>query len=368
MGYPVCKIGFNDFVKVEDEIWFCDIYRNRLVKMDLQMRNIKTVVPLGKRQLKMSYGSIFNYKDRIVLIPRNADNILIYNLHGNDITEIPLRENSEVIGRPWFIKAIAYQDNIYLFPARFGAVVKLNMETLTVTYLDEIIQIAKNYKSDKKGIYFNCIAMVEHYCFMPLYETNVMVRFDLQTEYYDFIEYDDVNHRILSAFGEKNKIWLAGFEKGVLEYDLNKGTLEKHVDFGNLKELEEGISDILNLTDKILVFPMNESRILLYEKRTGRYQTALDFPLLDNKERRADWAITGCDVLGPGFISPQKVIFFSAYFGKICKIDLECLSIDVQDGRINDAEEISSIMRKSIKSGQVLYEKEWGLEMLLNNM
>ena len=80
-------ISFYDICFVGKYGWFCDVYTNTLYKIDLNTNEITLEEILPIYEL-VQYGFIANWNNYLVLAPRAAKTILIYDISQKAFMEI----------------------------------------------------------------------------------------------------------------------------------------------------------------------------------------------------------------------------------------------------------------------------------------
>lgn len=371
MRYPIKKIGFTDFAVRGNYVWFCDMYHSRLIKMDISTGEmcLEAVMPAFPVGRQMGYGTIIIHEDKLVITPRNADRILIYDLKSRDMTELPLTDGEKPEGKPLFINAFAYKNNIFLVPGRFFALVKLNMDNMELTYYDKIVEDAKAYQSNCTDIMVNCRPVViDCYCILPIFGTNVFVQMDLDTGNYVIKKSEKTKMRILATACDENDIWFAGFDEGLFRYNFENERFEEFEDFSGISKPKIGIGQILNYKNQIIIFPINESRMIVFDKHTKKYHRLFEIPVSPNTVKHEEWAITGCDLLGAEYIKEGIVLMFSAFTGQLLSVNIEEATWKVYDGMLTGDRDEEDLLRQYIKNGEVIYEEDWGLSAFIKSI
>ena len=96
-------------------------------------------------------GKLLIYKEKIILLPFNADNVWIYNLHTNNWMELKLEGNS--VHYEKFYQGFLEKNKVHAIGCRYPAIVVIDLDTLKVTYNKKVYNKINQVVSDD-GIYF----------------------------------------------------------------------------------------------------------------------------------------------------------------------------------------------------------------------
>ncbi|MBO4953374.1 MAG: hypothetical protein J6C99_10785 [Lachnospiraceae bacterium] len=131
-------------------------------------------------------GKLLIYKEKIILLPFNADNVWIYNLHSNNWTEVKLEGNSVHCEK--FYQGFLEKNKVHAIGCRYPAIVVIDLDTFKVTYNKKIYNKINQVVSDD-GIYFRTEYIREdNKIKMGCCKLNGIFEYNLSSGDADFIE------------------------------------------------------------------------------------------------------------------------------------------------------------------------------------
>lgn len=362
------KAGFSDFVLSDGKLWFCDIYYTALLNMDVQTGDVKLEVVLSPKNINrtMQYGPIIMRGGKIIMGPGNADEILIYDMNSKKISSIMLEDVDNLRRKPRFKSVVAYKEEIYFIPGGYPAVVKLDTESLEVDYYRAWVEAANQYRDSPSSLISNSNAViVDHYCFIQLYKTDVLIKLCLDSGKYEFIRMDRKEYEILSMEYDGENLWMAGFGQKIFRYRCSDGTFQE---FGPLHQIGAGIGTVTIYRDELILIPINDTRIYILDKETLELKSFPDIVMsLPDKENMKS-ALTGCNMIGCKRHGIKYLFAYSTFENKIFQIDLERKMVENYPGILKNEDDIHRLMLTRIYSepGKEFRENKIGLECFID--
>lgn len=120
-------------VEEEDVLWMLAGDRNGLVRYEKNSGAVKLFeIPNEKFNGCRLYNTVISHRNCLYLIPYNGSEIAIFDKIMEQFTKIAFRDPLSTN----FAKAYLYQDKIYMIPARYPSILKLDCETNQITYID----------------------------------------------------------------------------------------------------------------------------------------------------------------------------------------------------------------------------------------
>ncbi len=191
MEEVIRRAGCYDMVEENGIIWFWWFNANGLCRFDSATKRVDIIAqyenaPNEKRDL---YRAIKKIGNKLVLAPRAAKEIAIYDMDLKEMRYLSLADVKDCRKEKYdenykFVVSLEHQNAVYLLGYRYPAIVKIDLETLNVTYpiawVDEIESRIKN-ESDTRGYLIHAIALDEE-AWITCGNTNALLRLNFKTD------------------------------------------------------------------------------------------------------------------------------------------------------------------------------------------
>lgn len=185
-GYPV----FMDCM-AEDEYycWYPSWKSNGLYRTDKKTFETELVCRLDEEDNKSSlYGGICLYRDKVVLIPRLAKHIGIWDCSRRKISYIPVKlaaSKYKEVGK--FAGNIVYGKYIFIFGVRCPVIMRLDMESLEIKYYEswnkKILPFVVAEKPGALPVFvWKDVVAIEEYAFAPVSCAPFVLCINMKTE------------------------------------------------------------------------------------------------------------------------------------------------------------------------------------------
>lgn len=190
-------IPFSFFdIEIEgDTGWFIHALYPILFSYDLRTDKcaFEAVMPVAWGNGYAAYGSVKKYKSKLVIAPRSIPWLLIYDLEDKSIDKIELDYEcmSEKGTYNLFLSMYIVNDHVYLIPGRYPAVIKIDLQSKEVVYINQWY----NEYTRKKGIYDSYFLPPSNHkgwVYMPDLNTNSYIKFSIQDDSYEIQKVADV--------------------------------------------------------------------------------------------------------------------------------------------------------------------------------
>lgn len=153
-------IGIHGACVIDDKLWFSLSQANGLCTFDLKTECFEYIsrIPEEDFQKEFLYSDIKLWGDVLVMTPMNAKNIALYNVKTGIFEMVPfdadvVKRKLDYLGYGSFYSSKVVKDSAYFIPYYFPAIVKLDLRTERLTYLENWInKFIDEY--DRKYIFF----------------------------------------------------------------------------------------------------------------------------------------------------------------------------------------------------------------------
>lgn len=202
-----------------NDVWFVHGKMNILMRYNINedYTYIADKIPEEPFFKENSFRGIYKWKNKIFLIPCWAREIAIYDTLNKKFAKISLQHIGKYYQKILFCKAYAFDNYLYCIPYCYEAIIKINMDSLELQYID----ITKVLGIQEK-IYINDAIKIEDEVAAVIPDTDKILLFDLKTD----------NLRIFSEESGRQYTHLTGLNDEFYIYDKKENVITKrHKDF-----------------------------------------------------------------------------------------------------------------------------------------
>lgn len=240
-----------NMVEEDGKIWFALLNRNGICEVDKVTKKARICKvfedqPLEKEVLYCHVKKVDHY---LVFSPSVSEKIAIYDLDQDYLSYIPIKKldrhykQSQDEARFWNI--IRYHSDVYLLGYSYPAIVKINIETMKVTYITDWVKEVENYieDGDSRGYFGDGYIIIGDSVLIPLGCMNAVVELNLNACRTKIRRINTSMKGIggLSSIDNEN-IWLVGRGSGVNKvacWNIKTDRIKEY----KVPDLEEGIFD-----------------------------------------------------------------------------------------------------------------------------
>ncbi len=298
---PLLKVGCAALVEDKEKAWFLRLKTNELCEIDRKNHEAKilkrfTDAPMIEDFL---YLPIEKVGDILILAPGTASHLVFYDL-SNDMCEYielaPIQDDRKLryTGVCNFLKSYVQGNSVYLFGYEYPAIVKIDMATKEIAYLDAwVMEVEQRIKKVYASMgYVSDYAIVGNFVWMLCECVNAVLCLDLRT---DKIEIIDICSDLVIQCGIcfDGNFWVTGNNEHankLLKYN-NQFVLEKEIEIYSVKDggeeyflpLEEGYwatYPVLDLGEKLFLFSVYPSHVYEFDKASEQVRIQVAFEKL----------------------------------------------------------------------------------------
>lgn len=217
-------------IKVNNEYWFITHKNRCLYRMNIEEGTVKIETALGRADGSFQFSDITYYKDKLIITPRKADEIYVYNLKTKQKNEIRIDFQKEFIGSK-FNSTIQRDNYLYLIPYNYNSIVIFNLETENY----EIVSISENDHDNQQYFCWEKAVMVNEYIYIPYKSQKSIIKFDIRTNSYEKILPDNQEIACTGIQLIDNKMWLipCDAEDGINIWDHHTDEIVKKITLKN---------------------------------------------------------------------------------------------------------------------------------------
>lgn len=151
------EIGIRGGCVIEGHLWFFLKTGNGLCNINLRTGEVKYIISIPGEALygEFLYEDIKCYGNQLILIPGNASEIAVYDMNTKEIVKISVytdqlkyKSSYNCFGK--FHSAFVTDKWVYFIPGHFPAIIKMNIETFELVYLEDWLEdIMPYYRTDR---------------------------------------------------------------------------------------------------------------------------------------------------------------------------------------------------------------------------
>lgn len=309
------NIGFIDFVVINNELWFCNIFDGEFIRLNLEKNEFSYAVfrDTCEKRMKMSYGLVECVKDKLYFIPRNETKIFIYSLKNKKAVSLNLKIFDGRCEKPLFRSCCKMENRLVLIPGRYPCIIEIN------TITDEIKYISANISNGE--MFTNCDTVLINHEVVINKKVNEVVYFDLFTEKYKNYPIKMDGMKALTALDIGQKILYAGFGPKIMILDKVSHQIEWIKCCDDCCVPVEGIGQLLTYQDNIYAIAINEPIIYTVSIKKMTFSKWLEYDW--GKKRPEIWKIfMKCDAICVKIVG-NRMIIYSTMRNGIIDINLQ---------------------------------------------
>ena len=253
--------------------WFFQGDYNALFEVEWKSGKCRFLASVpGERMCKRYlYAAIAKYKDCLVLVPYMADEIAIYDIGLGTFLKLPLKQyGNENLGEK-FADFVVYGKHIFLIPTYYPAIVRLDTETLELTYLEACIELLEGCRVNPSYLLNIRPVVREDTFWVGCYAANYLLEFNMKTLQYTLHKIENCQGGIAASCYDGTFFWIVQFPQlKIISWNPVSG--EERV-FDSYPEGFQGETGsflfVLYDNDRVLFLPEHANMILEIDPKSG---------------------------------------------------------------------------------------------------
>lgn len=227
------KIFFNAFAIIDNDIAYASLDElNGLFRVNLKSNNCTyiSMFPNEKAGGNKLHCKAEYFNNKVYFIPESADYISILDLQTKEIYQLAIpspAENKGVYNKNCkFAGSYIYDNILWILPATFPGVLKVNIDTEDITVID-------NWVPDREcRFYVSGICRINDKLFLPDTFSNAVLQIDmnLNSVKINFVGKNDKGFSCMYSKDGKN-IWLAPILGPIIKWNYKNNTLEEYSNY-----------------------------------------------------------------------------------------------------------------------------------------
>ena len=349
-------VSFYDAVADGNIIWVVDQYHNALEKINIQEQKISlaALLPVFKdtKDIRNQYGGICNDDDRLIIIPRNSTHILIYDVITGVFKDIQI--NSDYIskgkGYNLFGSPVIYKETLYLIPGTYSKIVKINLKSLEITYIDYGYEkIFPTLKSPNRVVISHGL-IVDNILYLTCWQSMEILKLDLDTgkiheEKVSVIE-DGISYLIYDGVffftSLRDHPWILKLDDELKQVECVKIQKTK-----KNYEFKSGIRFLIDADRHMYIVPEFGNAILRFEKSSETIKKVWEMPL-ETPEELLGLQVIKTSVLCAKRMTEKKVILCSLQDATVLILDTDTNTFVSMNSYLSDKADRDAVKKYSM--------------------
>lgn len=272
-------LSFNTYFRSGNDISFVPLnagFENQLYRMNLDSGKLEKVMtfPGSVYNIGGAYYGIKRIKNKIVLVPHNAEDIYIYDLDREQGIKIILSESKSKVSTMMFDEAVEYKGELFLLPRCYPAIVKLNLQSLEISEFRECI---KPFLLDDttKQMFNWAFFKKEQYLYLASCNDSRILIFNMQDGNYEIKKIGNYPYGYSRMIYDGQYFWLGGYKTNhIVRWEEDSGEVKEYTYPIEQEPMNEYTyySSLLDYKDEIIVCYAFSINIVFINKKTGEYR------------------------------------------------------------------------------------------------
>lgn len=262
---------FEDIYVDGEDAYFSDFCRNGLIKGNLLTGETELVATFPNEfNRERLYCTIERYNNKLIFAPENAKEISIYDMDKKEFEKIKIKdENCDYK----FLMTVKYKNYIFFIPSKYPAIIRLNLDTNEISYIDNWYKdnLAKNIKKDGIDIFNRDTCILGNEVYLTFYLSNVVMRFNMDTLSYNLYEVGNKDYKYSGISYDGEYFWLAPQGKlCIIKWNMKNNFIEEIDNFPN-DHIEGKLGAIRSFYENgnLFIFPRDASSVIKIDTKTN---------------------------------------------------------------------------------------------------
>lgn len=179
---------FKDCVRLNQDIWFASGDYNGLYRYQMKEKKIERIAIFSHEAFRQEslFLRICQYKKSLIFVPQESKRLYIFNTEDMHMTDIEIPKLTPDIEPPYFCEAMVYEDSIYMMGAKYPGILRFDFQRGSFEIIDQWLkELQDEINMNRKEIFLGMRGVIEgRNIFMPCYQCNRVLEFDIATNKY----------------------------------------------------------------------------------------------------------------------------------------------------------------------------------------
>lgn len=267
----------NNFVEVDDKIWFWDIRHNGLYFCDKKNNYVEGIELECYKTYDLSKGTLYSklclYKKSIIAVPWMAEEILIINVGSYQERYIKLKDfewDENALKRGKFWDVVCMDEFAYFIGYGSSCLLKFNLEEEVI---EAVVDLYQDRIKVENKVCFKFAGIMDKNLIIPACIDNIVFIVNADTLQFSIKCINPVEHGFSAIHIIDDQIWLSPRRVDpIVCWDIQKDSVTCYNEYPKNFELGDSTSmgSIERIGEKLYFFPLKASAILELDLSTGR--------------------------------------------------------------------------------------------------
>jgi len=278
-----------DFVVIDHNIIASGYNINGIFKIDYK-RKKQELIYIFKNLSKQGrrYGSSIKYNNKIFFCPLSETYILVYDICRKSAEYIKIPSigcmTTQRMKNEKFFPYAVWNNILFLFPWRYPAVIKLNMDTYEIKADINWKQNFDIYVTDKLLTYFRRdVVVLDKIAYLITWNNPIIIKFDMKTENFTFIILKECVDGLSTICLVENQIIMSDRKGRIYKTDNNLTNIKEILTDVDREKIVFKESFYLN--GKVWLIPVKDTNLLWIDYKQEKLGS-VDFEREKNKNER----------------------------------------------------------------------------------
>ena len=312
-----------------DYAWFASGSFNGLCRANLHTGQVEFVaeIPNERRMSHLLYQGIVKHGNKILLPPLSGREIAVYAVDSGTFEKKPLEPMGEAVAASAkFLKAVPYQDYVFLTPFMYPAIVRYDMKTGDCRYYTDWVDKLKPYISSwDKPLFVNGIR-VNNLLLLACPQNNIVMEFNMDTGMTKLHRVGREGNKYWSITSDGKDFWLIQNDnpnaETIVRWNCETGEVTEYFEFppGFVGE-QNNFNEIVHCGKYLLAFPRFANMIVKIDIATGKMSEFPNRVGYKEGERKSCYNHLKCNYYFAKRYDDEHVIAMSMYDNSLLKIN-----------------------------------------------
>lgn len=266
------SLSFSDCLVENKAAWFVPRQMNALCKLDVDKGAIDIVagLPGNTRDLPIPYLDVIKIKEKIYLLPYNADSLLIYDLEKKLVERVKIPETD----KESFDRMIHYQDYLFLKPKCYPSLVRYDLRDGTLIYYRDCLK--PFLRKDGEPMFMWAVAQRDNILLLGSAQQNKVLAFNMDNGRHKVHTVGKAGNSYFSMAFDGKDYWLTqGKKSAIVRWAYKTGRIREYDEFpkGFAVNGPAGGLPFISIVccgGFLLAFPSMGNMIIKIDKATGK--------------------------------------------------------------------------------------------------
>jgi len=275
------RVSAYSWVEDEGNIWLPMADKNGICKIDCSSGNTELVMQFPNYDItkKDLYFYSLYMDNKIIFVPYRAEEVAVYDIKKELLEVVPLKHADSLFEGVYseenkFVDGLMYGSSAYMFGYSYPAIVKLDINTMKLTYLTDWMAY---YPCSK--VHFGFLAeghaQIGSDVYLAMKNTNMLIRLNLESGVTEVFPIECAEKKIMSVATYSGNVLLISWEDcgiGVASWNPSTKIIREYrIETNKYVETTEVYWIPVVTGNCVYLFPLHGDKVYVINLSTGEY-------------------------------------------------------------------------------------------------